>query len=388
MHNMKRIISTTLISVLLLAMAVPAFADSNRGNDKQDKEKSGYEKVQQHGQSQFIFDKMLKNFSFMDGMKIKVHKKNVKFDVQPVIKAGRTLIPVRAITEAMGADVNWAAKTSIVTITSADGKTIIMFYLGENDNGKVTVNGEEVTIDAKPGTINNRTFVPLRFIAETLGFNVNYNHENGETDCDKNDEHDSDAVKNTLALTPAKVSFANPEIVTASTVAYSMDAEYDLVNIKNLSTVLDSGDYTVDNNKVTIKKSYMEDLTADKTVLTFVFEDSKDLTVEKTFEINIDQDGVYAEPTLALSGIIYNEDADIKDLAVAVDMNDHTLTAVKNTTTTPSVVVLNTAYTVEKNIITFKESFLKSLEDGKTVLTLVFEAIDKELVNLDFSIEK
>ncbi len=283
MHNMKRIVSTTLISVLLIALAVPgfSFADSSkREDDTKEKGKSAAENYMNNQSTHFNFDKMIKDFDFMDGKKIKVHHKNVNFDVNPVIKSGRTLIPVRAITEAMGATVKW--EDPIVTITSEDTKTVIIFNL---DTGAVTVNGTVKTIDVKPGMINNRTFVPLRFIAEAMNFNVTYDENTKEVNCDKDDRHDSE------------------------------------------KPVLDTK--------------------------------SVDLT-----------------------------DSDIEDVVLKVDMNDHKLASVKNTTTTPSVLVLTDSYTVDHNKITFKESFIKSLAAGKTILTLVFEAIDKELVNLDFTIEK
>ena len=43
----------------------------------------------------------------------------------------------------------------------------------------------KVTIDAPPGLINNRTFVPLRFIAEELGLEVGYNPDTGMIDIDE-----------------------------------------------------------------------------------------------------------------------------------------------------------------------------------------------------------
>lgn len=387
MHSMKKILSATLVSALLLSGAVPAFASGNphksEGAEKWRLEKFHNIKVlskdEKRQMLQTAYDHTLKNFSFLDGKKIKVHHKHVNFDVNPIIKEGRTLIPVRAITEAMGADVKWDADTSIVTITSADEKTVIMFYLGKEDSGKVTVNGKEVTLDVKPGMVNHRTFVPMRFIAETLGFKVSHNNDTGETEIDENTSPE---------LTPAAISFANKEILTPVTVAYSMNADFDLVNVKIGSTTVDAGDYDIDGNKVVFEKGFIEELSDDKTVLTFVFEDSKDVRVEKEFVITIDQDGVYEEPTLSKAGVTYPDPSDITDAAVSVDWNDHTLTSVKEVKDGVSTVVLNTSYIVEGNTITFKESFIRALEAGKTALTLVFEALDKELVNLEFVIEK
>jgi hypothetical protein len=99
-------------------------------------------------------------------------KGNAKFDTPPVIKAGRTLIPVRAVSEAMEAKVEYDDVEKIVTITK-DGK-IIVFSLAV---GTVTVNEETVEIDVPAEIMNNRTMVPLRFIAEQLELSVEWDQE-------------------------------------------------------------------------------------------------------------------------------------------------------------------------------------------------------------------
>lgn len=104
----------------------------------------------------------------------------LKFDIPPVIKEGRTLIPVRAISEGFGAEVLWNQEEQKVTIIK-DGKEIIL-QIGS----KVAyVDGVEVEIDTYPEILNNRTIVPLRFIAETLGLIVEWD---GETETIEIDE--------------------------------------------------------------------------------------------------------------------------------------------------------------------------------------------------------
>ncbi|MBO8168489.1 MAG: copper amine oxidase N-terminal domain-containing protein [Thermoanaerobacteraceae bacterium] len=96
-------------------------------------------------------------------------------DAFPVIKAGRTLIPVRAVTETLGAKVGWDPETSTITITRDD--ITIVINLGSME---YTVNGEVKTFDVPAQLINNRTFVPLRYIAEELGEKVSYDPETGD----------------------------------------------------------------------------------------------------------------------------------------------------------------------------------------------------------------
>lgn len=99
-------------------------------------------------------------------------KGNAKFDTPPVIKEGRTLIPARAVSEAMGATVEYDDVDKIVTITKDE--KVIVFSLAD---GTVTVNGETAEIDVPAEIMNNRTMVPLRFIAEQLELTVEWDQE-------------------------------------------------------------------------------------------------------------------------------------------------------------------------------------------------------------------
>lgn len=86
------------------------------------------------------------------------------------VKAGRTLVPVRFVSEALGAGVEWNAGDHRVTITDS-GKTIVL-TIGSQ---RVRVEGAEQATDCAPAVLPpGRTFVPLRFISETLGAQVDY----------------------------------------------------------------------------------------------------------------------------------------------------------------------------------------------------------------------
>lgn len=98
-----------------------------------------------------------------------------KFDTPPVIKGGRTLVPVRAITEGFGAELAYDQEEQVVTITKGD--TVIELALGSST---ATVNGQEVQMDTNVNLVNNRTYVPLRFVLETFKLNVSWD-EDSET---------------------------------------------------------------------------------------------------------------------------------------------------------------------------------------------------------------
>lgn len=90
-------------------------------------------------------------------------------DVQPEMKNGRTMVPLRVISENLGAVVVWSG--SEVTITRNDMKVTLQL------NSSTTVkDGTTLQLDARPYIHNNRTFVPLRFLAETFGCTVNYSN--------------------------------------------------------------------------------------------------------------------------------------------------------------------------------------------------------------------
>lgn len=114
-------------------------------------------KVEDHGVTILGFDSVFSNVA------------DFKFDTPPIIKDGRTLVPIRAVTEGFGADVNYKDSTRTVTITK-DGVTI-SFAVGSND---ATVNGSAVSLDTQADITNNRTYVPLRFVLEALKLDVQW----------------------------------------------------------------------------------------------------------------------------------------------------------------------------------------------------------------------
>lgn len=88
-------------------------------------------------------------------------------DAAPYVANDRTYVPFRALGEAIGADVVWDNDARTVTYTL--GKTEVVMTIGEKT---YTVNGEEKTMDVAPEITNDRTYVPVRFVGEALGFKV------------------------------------------------------------------------------------------------------------------------------------------------------------------------------------------------------------------------
>lgn len=93
----------------------------------------------------------------------------IETDVPPTIVDGRTLVPVRAIFEYLGATVEWENDTR--TAVGTRGETVIRIQI---DNTTAYVNGEARTLDVPAKLINGRTMVPARFISETFGCKVTW----------------------------------------------------------------------------------------------------------------------------------------------------------------------------------------------------------------------
>ncbi|WP_277217976.1 copper amine oxidase N-terminal domain-containing protein [Peptoniphilus vaginalis] len=93
-------------------------------------------------------------------------------DVYPYIKNSRTYVPIRFIAEELGYDVKWDGANKKVTMTS-DG-TKVELTIGSN---KMMVNGKAVLLDAPAEIRDDRTFVPLRAIAEAFGEKVDYSSD-------------------------------------------------------------------------------------------------------------------------------------------------------------------------------------------------------------------
>ena len=85
----------------------------------------------------------------------------------PVIKDGRTLLPIRAVVEEMGGSVSWdgTEKKTEITLDETTAELVV-------DSAIAKINGEEKTLDVAPTVINGRTMLPIRFIAESFGFDV------------------------------------------------------------------------------------------------------------------------------------------------------------------------------------------------------------------------
>lgn len=98
-----------------------------------------------------------------------VNGQKLDFDVNPIIENDRTLVPMRYIFEALGAQVEW--DPAVNTATGTKNENTIQITINSNILIK---NGLAVTLDAPARLIDGRTLVPVRAVSEGLGANVDW----------------------------------------------------------------------------------------------------------------------------------------------------------------------------------------------------------------------
>lgn len=105
----------------------------------------------------------------IDSKSILVNNEMETLDVAPYIKDSRTYVPLRALAQSFGAEVNWDEKTGEITVDGNGTKVVL-----EVGKTTYTVNDNEKTMDVAPelDSAAGRTLVPVRFVAEALGYTV------------------------------------------------------------------------------------------------------------------------------------------------------------------------------------------------------------------------
>ncbi len=160
MKRNRKIVSIVLFAVMILAIIIlPAFIAGN---------KAMADTTGSTGNSaEFVIG--LNQYFVND------QTPGIQMDAAPYIDAssGRTLVPVRYLADALGATTNWDASTQTVTVTTAVYN--ISMVIGSTT---LTVNGQAQTMDVAPVINDGRTYLPARYVAETLGYNVDWDAKN------------------------------------------------------------------------------------------------------------------------------------------------------------------------------------------------------------------
>lgn len=110
--------------------------------------------------------------SAKNDIKININGQDVKTDVAPIIQNERTMVPLRVVSENLGVEVSWNQDTKEVTLE--DENLNAKFKIGSKT---YQANGKKAKTDVAPIVYEDRTLVPIRVIAETLGREVNWNND-------------------------------------------------------------------------------------------------------------------------------------------------------------------------------------------------------------------
>lgn len=107
-----------------------------------------------------------------DDIKLYLDKSLIKTDVAPVIINDRTMVPVRSIFEKMNAEVTWINSKKQVIIKSLSKRIVLNV-----DKTRAYVDDKAVELDTAPVIVNDRTLIPVRFVSENLGYDVEWDNK-------------------------------------------------------------------------------------------------------------------------------------------------------------------------------------------------------------------
>ncbi len=116
-----------------------------------------------------VISLMMTTVVFANGISVTLNGIPINFDVEPQMINDRTMVPLRAIFEALGATVEWDNDTQ--TVSAYRDNTVVVATIGSKI---MYLNDEEIMMDIAPVVINDRTLVPARFVAEAFDCDVDW----------------------------------------------------------------------------------------------------------------------------------------------------------------------------------------------------------------------
>lgn len=147
-------------------------------------------------------------FSVGDSI-IKINGADVEVETPFIAGEGTTLVPLRVITEAFGAKVEWIAETRSIRLEYREVNVLLHI-----DNATAQVNDHTETLAVAPMLVNNTTMVPLRFISETFGATVGWNEADKRISVVKEELEVGETVKGGIAEPYVGDSYYNWSIRT------------------------------------------------------------------------------------------------------------------------------------------------------------------------------
>lgn len=168
-----------------------------------------------------------------DEISVNVNGQAVVMDQKPVIQNGRTLVPLRAVAEALGCQVAWDDANKTASFTQGDVMAIVTVgedYIIVGDG----VYNEKIPVDAPAVIINSRTMIPLRALSEGFGYDVEWDAQTktvnislksmGSNDTDSADEQQkADTGTNIAGKVDAYAKILQGTVSIIDAVEYNSD---------------------------------------------------------------------------------------------------------------------------------------------------------------------
>jgi len=237
-------------------------------------------------------------------VKIVIDGEELILDPSPFIENGRTLVPIRFISEKLGAKVDWNNEERLVTIEKGNRKVVLKI-----DSRLVLYDEKEKVYglsDVAPKIVEGRTFVPLRLVSNALGVGIEWNSTTRTVYVDSS---------KTSEITPffdVKLSIKNGQNITGKTsLNVCLPKGYDK-NGKNIKYVLlepntAKGFVVAMGNELDKEYTYLPDIrdNGHKVLAALIYDKDGKLIAGDVVGINVDVD-----PKVEITGI---EDGDILD---------------------------------------------------------------------------
>lgn len=281
---------------------------------------------------------------YLDGQKLSFS------DAQPIIVNSRVMVPVRETANNFGMTVDWNKETETMTFTK--GSRVIVHKMYTNT---ITVNGEVSAFETPSINRMNRTLMPVRMLAESMGADVQW---------------DSDARQVIITTDVPSVIRAEPSVSSASsgqTVLVSITASPNTESVKLVDN--DSG--------AMVNEGFVYNENADGTrVFTLSWVPSASTTGFKTVVVYAGNSGGYGADTSTTQKVTVSVAADsspqIKNYYISdysVDRNDYVSVTVYATNTTTRVKIENDFNTAAKELTSYTTSGENRVFEGKIKMT-------------------
>ena len=154
----------------------------------------------------------------VNGIDVKIDGKSVSLDVEPQLINDRTMVPMRAVFEALGADVTWNDGTK--TALAHKDETYIQVTIGDYC---IIKDGYTIQLDSPPVIVEGRTLVPLRAISESFGYTVIWNGDTHTVNISSGEDFNSTVVSDATSVYGIPPYSGEPYTIVNNNIPYFDD---------------------------------------------------------------------------------------------------------------------------------------------------------------------